>query len=475
MQENQVTRIFSSNRFKDVMYQFRNDSKVAMMLVDTYLPSTELVDNPINYISVSDSDPNKISYLSPDRVKQISKSNDDYWTSSKRFHCKPGAFITKLFKNVTPKEVETFSTLYKNFANKKDFTFEILKGNDIATYYHQNSYDTNSGSLGASCMKYDKCQKFLNLYIDNQDLVSLLIMRSNNSKALIGRALIWNIDGQKVLDRIYTVQDDKYAAYFKKWAEENDCLYKTHQNWSNTLQFNSEKEKNKEYKFSIKLQKFEYGYYPYLDTFKWFNVKSGHLFNFKDSKDCLVLSNANGGMEQNSYLEFDDINRDWSYSGSLVYLEDHKIMTRAENLNYSETLNKYILKSESNFNEELKDYMYIDLSKGDSKLIEERREFITKMNSKKKIRQWEATSGSSMHEIAGSFMDMYDMYTIRGGISRYSGTIQPTEQPAVAVDSTDIEQPSQEVEYVQFNTTIRPSRDLVENGEMSLDEVEVDE
>jgi hypothetical protein len=60
-----------------------------------------------------------------------SVDSDDYWTSSRRYHTKPGAFISKMFTGIDAKEVEKFSSLFKSQSVKTNFVFEIVSGYDI--------------------------------------------------------------------------------------------------------------------------------------------------------------------------------------------------------------------------------------------------------------------------------------------------------------------------------------------------------
>jgi hypothetical protein len=68
-----------------------------------------LVESHVDFISISSQDRGKISYLTSDRMSSV--DSDDYWTSSRRYHTKPGAFISKMFTGIDAKEVEKFSSL----------------------------------------------------------------------------------------------------------------------------------------------------------------------------------------------------------------------------------------------------------------------------------------------------------------------------------------------------------------------------
>jgi hypothetical protein len=385
--ERKTFDLFISDNLRQLLEPFKEESQVADLLLHKRLSKDLIVDNPINFISISDSDRTKISYLTDDRMKKVADSDtDDYWTTSSRFHCKAGAFISKLFKDISSKEVEKFANLYKTIVNKKEFTFEIVKGDDIRKYYHYDFHESNSGSLGNSCMRYDRCQKFFDLYVDN-NVASMLLIKNPDGK-LIGRAILWDFDGNKVMDRIYTVQDDEYQHFFKKWAKDNGYLFKTKQNWNNTIKFDSKTSENVDYEFGIQLKKWRYSYYPYLDTFKWIDVKTGVLTNYKpvDCSNVYVISNADGRTDSHTYLDFDSIGRDWHYAGSLVYVEEHGIMTNSDNLHYSETLSKWVLRTEAVYSDELRDFIYKDDSLNDQDLINERKDFIEKSRIYNQIR-----------------------------------------------------------------------------------------
>ena len=158
--ERKTSDIFISDQLRNILEIFKDKSEVAKNLLYKRLNKDILVDEHINFICVSKNDPTKISYLSQDRIENIAKSEtDDYWTTPKRFACKPGGFVGKILKDISPKEVEIFANLYKTFASKADIEFKVVSGNDILKYYHQDSYYNQNGTLGASCMKSNSCQE----------------------------------------------------------------------------------------------------------------------------------------------------------------------------------------------------------------------------------------------------------------------------------------------------------------------------
>ena len=167
--ERKTFDLIISEELRSLLLEIESDSLVAKMLLNKRQNREDLIENPINFISIAQ-DKTKISYLTLDRISKI-EDISSYWSSSKRFAIKPGGFISKLFKNIPAKEVEKFSNLYRAQSNKAEFKLSIVDGSKMLTYYHINSYAQERGTLGASCMKYDNCQDYLGIYTHNSDKV----------------------------------------------------------------------------------------------------------------------------------------------------------------------------------------------------------------------------------------------------------------------------------------------------------------
>ena len=297
--------IITSHELDYVLEQIKDHSLVARLLLKTRHAIEDLVDDHVNYISISSSDRTKISYLTSERAQSLIDSNQDLWSSSRRFHVKPGSFISKIFKRISLDEVQKFSVLFRNIQNKIETKFDIVDGSRLSHYYHYNSYLSESGSLGCSCMKYDQCQDYLELYTQNPDIVKMLIMVTPDRR-LIGRALLWEFGGNKIMDRIYTIDDDTYQFHFKKWADENGYIYKKEQKWNNGLFFESNGKTIYKELF-VKLGNTKFAYYPYLDTFRFLDTKTGTLYNHKPTDtntlyNIKTLSSADGSTYGHDHL-----------------------------------------------------------------------------------------------------------------------------------------------------------------------------
>jgi hypothetical protein len=357
--ERKTEDILISEDLRRILKEIETESVVASLLLKKRHSKDDLCDSHVNYISISTEDSKKISYLTIDRIDSLDEK--DYWTSSRRYQAKPGSFISKIFKNVSSKEVEKFSSLFRSLSSKAEFEFNVVCGESIAKYYNIDTYASERGSLGASCMKYNSCQDYFDIYVDNSDVISMLVMFDNKGR-LIGRALLWKFDDKKIMDRIYTINDEDLSFHFKKWATDNDYLYKSEQNWYNLLLFENLKTSRSEVQLEIKLERTGYSNYPYLDTFKFIDLNIGTLYNYlpKESNmsNLKTLSATDGSIYNYDYFCFDSIYRIIRHRHDSQYLDYLDIYTSNNDINYSNINNCYILNRDSLYNVAIGDYIF---------------------------------------------------------------------------------------------------------------------
>ena len=382
--ERKTVDIFVSDEMRSLLSEIEHDSLVAHLLLRKRHSKEELVDDCVNYISISQSDSTKISYLTPERIEKIDEQ--EYWTSSRRFQAKPGSFVSKIFKNISSKEVEKFSNLYKTFTKKSKFTLRVVSGQEIKKFYHYDSYKSGSGTLGASCMKHDSSQKLLDVYSENPDKVSMLVM-TDECDMLMGRAILWDFNSYKLMDRIYTICDEDFSFWFKKWATENGYLYKSEQNWYNTLQFEKIGDKKQELRVKISLDSADHRYYPYMDTFKFIDEEF-NLYNYQpEGVRFYTLCSTDGCRQNSDYLRFDGVSKVYRYSHESCYIEYLNIYTTSSNCIYSESNDCYILHKDSIYDEEARDYIFGEeyASLNNMESIEYRRKRYSERPKRKKL------------------------------------------------------------------------------------------
>ena len=193
------------------------------------------------------------------------------------------------------------------------------------------------------------------------------------------------------MDRIYTISDEEFAFQFKKWATDNGYLYKSEQNWYNTLNFENLSTPKKELKISIKLDEFSFSRYPYVDTFKFFDKENGILQNYMEgyNKKFKTLCASDGGQYGCDYLVFDDINRVLRQRGDSVYVRYLDIRTSYNNVNYSEIHDEYILRRDSKYDEEIHEYLFNEEYDqfNNIDMINKKREFFFTRRTKEKNKQ----------------------------------------------------------------------------------------
>jgi hypothetical protein len=219
-------------------------------------------------------------------------------------------FLTKAGVEFTPIELNDFIDKYKSEMKelKEKFKrFEIVKGNDIKFWYLQDRYEKrDSGSLGSSCMRYSKAQKFFDIYTQNDDVVSLIILKSRNDPdKIMGRALLWDAtfinrtdlteDADiKFMDKIY-VNDYSDENFFIKFARSNGFYYKKSQDSSETpIMFDGKELDDDESYMSVSINGGRYDYYPYMDTLKYYDDR-GILTNCDGESYDYTLQETEGG------------------------------------------------------------------------------------------------------------------------------------------------------------------------------------
>jgi len=129
----------------------------------------------------------------------------------------------RLYPEHNPKILQAHQEYTKMLSSYDESLFSIVTGDDITKYYHYTSYFKNSGDLGTSCMRHDSNMKSIEFYAKNSN-VSLIIMKPKDLDSIMARALVWTtVDGNKVMDRIYTC-DSKLVSLFHKYAEQNNII-----------------------------------------------------------------------------------------------------------------------------------------------------------------------------------------------------------------------------------------------------------
>ena len=213
------------------------------------------------------------------------------------------AFLTKLGEKFTDIEIESFVDQYKKVMQMKTdifSRFKEVKGEDINHYYLVDNYESESGSLGGSCMRHSRCQDYFDIYVSNTERVSLVILLSEqDSSKIAGRAILWLDDNDRyIMDRIYTIRTADILL-FTEYCNSKGYLHKESQNYSSTTPFieNGIELDGQDSKVVITLKKGEYSPYPYMDTMKFYSPETGVISNryIRATNGCIELTDTDGG------------------------------------------------------------------------------------------------------------------------------------------------------------------------------------
>jgi len=253
-----------------------------------------------------------------------------------------GRFVNKIFPGkYNSKQVEDFVNSFKASLEKAGEYFDLVEGEDIEFWYNSENYKEKSGTLGSSCMAQKR--NLFGIYTQNQDVCKMLILKEDDK--IIGRALVWKLASIKhmrediegveyFMDRQYTIKESDVQK-FRNYAKEKGWSYKSYNNHHSysTVTINEE---IKNVDMTVQVKDKDYNRYPYMDTFRRYDVSNGILHNDdeqdKEYEGQYILEDTGGGyneIEGGVYSEWYDrrINDDdavWSEP-----LNDYLIRDRA--------------------------------------------------------------------------------------------------------------------------------------------------
>lgn len=262
-----------------------------------------------NFISKVEKEIDMVSFLPVSKFEKV----EDVWNKG-RTSMKIGRFLRKFLNEYSIKnyeiddmQIEKFVNTFKSYFSRDTSKLKIVEGKDILKYYQEDSYHNSGGRYGSlwnSCMRQSERNKFMKLYADNIDKVKMLVFFDNDQK-IRARALLWedvrdHNDKEaryKFMDRIYSFYDHD-VAFFKDWARENGYISKREQSARSERDFDLVNGDYTRMSLYVKLENTEQDYFPYLDTFKFYNVDKKRFSNSDGFKFDYVLIQSNGAVER---------------------------------------------------------------------------------------------------------------------------------------------------------------------------------
>lgn len=211
--------------------------------------------------------------------------------------------------------------------------FKIVEGDDINKYYLEKNYDKrarNGSTLGGSCMRHESTNKYMNFYSENKGVKLVILMSDNEEQEdkIMGRALLWDIEwidhekvDRKFMDRIYYIYESDMML-FKEYAKKNGWLYKNNQNMYSDEKIYDTLTNKTDYLSLITTSTFKpKGYYPYMDTMKYYYYDNDFLSNDdREGENHYFLESTSGNYTDRSgmYVEYYD---DYYDEDDLTYCE----------------------------------------------------------------------------------------------------------------------------------------------------------
>lgn len=322
----------------------RKNSKIALILNSIYEITTHCYYNlheefkkieSIRMLDLrKDNDTYVISYLA--LGKEPEYTENDKWARKNRQQGKIGKviksfidpYLSYLTTSYTQRDLELFVNDIKSFLSETNLIFKLVSGEDIRFYYHEDQYANlgSGGTLHESCMRYEECQKYFDMYVDNPNCELLIVFdKTISEEKIIARSLVWEKEGMKYMDRRYYVMD-LYEVAMVDYAKRNGMGYKAlnvyDEDESQHFKCPNSDGDYESVEVSLSYQYEEsYNYYPYGDSMKWWS-NSNKLTNYYPDCDYKILDDPNGNAEDDEDYE------DCACCGDSVLVDD---------LYYSET------------------------------------------------------------------------------------------------------------------------------------------
>lgn len=176
--------------------------------------------NYADYLSVGEKNGERmISFIPYPRNQKVDSINND----KVKQYARPGKVARALLGDkFNQHDYEVFSNEFRGLSDDS-IVFRIGETRvDFMLAYNEENYLKITGTLGNSCMRYDRCEGYVGSYVD---FGARILIGTVNGK-VVSRAVLWHTDEDVVLlDRIYAISDAvRYATL--DWARDNgyiDC------------------------------------------------------------------------------------------------------------------------------------------------------------------------------------------------------------------------------------------------------------
>lgn len=221
-------------------------------------------------------------------LKEVTK--DAYWDHNLRYHQSIHKILTNLFRDdYTEREKNIFSEQYFKLVTVGNNNLELNfgRGEFLLHGYLEDNYKkpTNGATLWQSCMRYDRCQSYLNFY---NEIPEVELSTLTEYGKIVARALVWTIDDNKYYDRIY-YYNDQYFAVMENYLENYGYRSMRTSHCAGV---------NAKYELGISLSEYKFHQitkFPYVDTMRYYIPGEDILTNEEPSDGYYTLDSTDGG------------------------------------------------------------------------------------------------------------------------------------------------------------------------------------
>lgn len=217
---------------------------------------------------------------------------------------KPG----KLLNMTDSSKVDAIGTIINAFQIKEEFSFQEKRGKNSHKLFNTGLYKKDRGTynLSTECMGQTDSQYFFDIITENPNQISVFysFRKSVPSKQNVsGFTILFNVEGVIYYDKIYGY--DKTDAILI----ELECQKMGWKNIYDQNYFFRDEYIPKE-KLVIQLEKWKFDHYPYFDSLRFLDLKSGKLYNYRKNQKNVKLNSTEGMLyveERDEYMRYDEL------------------------------------------------------------------------------------------------------------------------------------------------------------------------
>jgi hypothetical protein len=265
--------LVTTDEFKTILADMPDDNTIADILYKIVDTKSDIKTN-YNLLNISNDKNDEITFLPDSQYQRFITKGDDV-SSKTKSKVSIGRMVGQILRDnghvkFKDSDIEKFVNSFKSIWNKnhgiENREIRLVKGEEIKKWYNSETYASEKGTLGNSCMRYPKVNKFMDIYAVNPDKISMVILTRDGQ--LIARAIIWRLSYSSessnktvYLDRIYT-ESDSDVQFVYDWVL-NNVVDKNSDKLSSYLNGDNNNE------LRVDLNNTKLNFYPYADTFNY--------------------------------------------------------------------------------------------------------------------------------------------------------------------------------------------------------------